>query len=68
VLLTFTAQLLIHYVPALQAVFGIGPISIGQCLAWMALGTIPLAFVEAKKLLHRTSDAAKRVPQVEGTS
>lgn len=68
VLLTFTAQLLIHYVPALQEVFGIGPISIGQCLAWMALGTIPLVFVEARKLLHRTSDAAKRVPPAEGTS
>lgn len=68
VLLTFTAQLLIHYVPALQAVFGIGPISFGQCLAWMALGTIPLAFVEARKLLCKTSDAAKRVPQAEGTS
>ncbi len=68
VLFTFIAQLAIHYVPALQAVFGIGPISIGQCLAWMALGTIPLAFVEAMKLLRTPGDAGTRVRQAEGPS
>lgn len=68
VLFTFIAQLAIHYVPALQEVFGVGPISIGQCLAWMALGTIPLAFVETMKLLHTPGDAAIRAPQAEGPS
>ena len=68
VLLTFTAQLAIHYVPALQVAFGIGPISIGQCLAWMALGTIPLAFVEARKLLRNAGDAGTRVLRAEGLS
>jgi Ca2+-transporting ATPase len=66
VLLTFMAQLAIHYVPGLQAVFGIGPISIGQCLAWMALGTIPLAFVEAMKVLRTPGDDARRAAQAEG--
>lgn len=68
VLLTFTAQLVIHYVPALQAVFGIGPISISQCLAWMALGMIPLAFVETKKLLRNASVPASPAPQAERPS
>jgi Ca2+-transporting ATPase len=67
VLVSFIAQLMIHHVPALQAIFGIAPISIGQCLAWIALGTIPLMVLETRKLLRGSRDMALRnsVPHAE---
>jgi Ca2+-transporting ATPase len=68
VLVSFIVQLLIHHVPAMQAMFGIAPISIGQCLAWIALGTIPLILLEARKLLRNPRETATRtpVPRAEG--
>jgi P-type Ca2+ transporter type 2C len=68
VLVSFIVQLLIHHVPAMQAMFGIAPISIGQCLAWIALGTIPLILLETRKLLRNPRETATRtpVPRAEG--
>jgi Ca2+-transporting ATPase len=49
VLASFVLQLAIHYVPALQALFGVGPITLGQALGWVALGLVPLAVGEIRK-------------------
>jgi P-type Ca2+ transporter type 2C len=62
VLVSFIAQLVIHHVPAVQAIFGVAPIGIGQCLAWTALGTIPLIILETRKLLRSARETATRTP------
>jgi Ca2+-transporting ATPase len=53
VLISFSLQLAIHHVPALQSVFGIEPIGLEQCLAWIALGLVPLAVGEIRKVAGR---------------
>jgi Ca2+-transporting ATPase len=50
VAVSFVLQLAIHHLPALQALFGTSPISLGQCTAWMALGSIPLLILERRKV------------------
>jgi len=51
VMVSFGFQLAIHHVDALQAVFGTVPITVEQCLAWTALGLVPLLALEGRKLL-----------------
>jgi Ca2+-transporting ATPase len=58
VLISFSLQLAIHHVPALQSVFGIGPIGLGQCLGWIALGLVPLAVGEIRKVVGRPTGAS----------
>lgn len=62
VLASFIAQLAIHHVPTLQAIFGIAPISVGQCLVWIALGAIPLVLLETRKLLRGVREPASPTP------
>jgi Ca2+-transporting ATPase len=55
----FWFQVAIHHAPALQLLFGIEPLSLGQCLGWMALGALPLAVLELRKVfLRRAASAA----------
>jgi Ca2+-transporting ATPase len=70
VLVSFIVQLMIHHVPAMQAMFGIAPIGVGQCLAWVALGAIPLVVLETRKLLRGAQETAAPtpVPRTEGRS
>jgi Ca2+-transporting ATPase len=51
VVASFALQLAIHHLPALQALFETSPISLGQCAAWVALGSIPLLVLELRKVL-----------------
>jgi Ca2+-transporting ATPase len=51
VLASFALQLALHYLPALQVLFGTSPISLGQCAAWVALGSLPLLVLEWRKVL-----------------
>ncbi|HGC5940586.1 TPA: cation-translocating P-type ATPase [Legionella pneumophila] len=53
--ISFSLQLLIHHVPMLQKIFGIGAVSLKQCLLWVLLGTIPLLVLEIQKLLRKSS-------------
>ena len=39
VAVSFGLQLWIHHAPALERLFGIQPISLRQCLAWIAIGS-----------------------------
>ncbi len=52
--ISFSLQIIIHHFPTLQDFFGIGPVSLKQCLIWVALGMIPLLVLETQKLLRMT--------------
>ena len=49
----FALQLAIHHVPWAQGLFGVAPISLGQCLVWSGLSAIPLILLEVGKVLGR---------------
>jgi Ca2+-transporting ATPase len=48
----YVLQVVLHYLPLLGGVFGMQAISFAKCLAWTALGMIPLAGIEIAKALH----------------
>jgi Ca2+-transporting ATPase len=50
VVASIALQVVIHHVPALQKVFGIGPISLQACAALLILGTVPLLLLELRKV------------------
>src|SRR5262249_45427688 len=54
VITSLTLQLLIHYVPVLQRLFGAEPVSLGQGTAWLMLGSLPLLVIELGKILRRS--------------
>jgi Ca2+-transporting ATPase len=58
VLASFGLQLTIHHTPFLGVVFGTEPISLTQCLAWTALGAVPLLVLELAKVIRRSQGAA----------
>ena len=51
VAVSFSLQLIIHHLEFTRTLFGIDPISAAQCAAWTLLGFVPLAVLEARKLL-----------------
>ena len=51
---SMTAQLAIHHIPATQRLFRIGAISLGDCVLSVALGCLPLAALEAAKIVRRS--------------
>jgi Ca2+-transporting ATPase len=53
----FALQLVIHHAPGAQTLFGIAPISLGQCVAWGALAAIPLILLEIGKVIGRPRGA-----------
>lgn len=55
---SFSLQLMIHHIPKLQAIFGIGAVSLTQCLLWIALGMVPLVILEIQKMLRKTPGEA----------
>ena len=56
---SFALQLAIHHIPALQMLFGTEPISLRQCVAWLALGSLPMIILELRKVLRRSHQAEK---------
>ncbi|OGT44229.1 MAG: HAD family hydrolase [Gammaproteobacteria bacterium RIFCSPHIGHO2_12_FULL_40_19] len=56
--ISFLLQLLIHHIPILQEVFGIGSVSLTQCIIWISLGLVPLIVLEIQKLLRKTASEA----------
>lgn len=56
--ISFSLQLIIHHIPKLQAIFGIGEVSLGECLSWVALGMVPLIILELQKLLRKAPNVA----------
>jgi P-type Ca2+ transporter type 2C len=54
--ISFSLQILIHHIPMLQVFFGIGSVSLSQCLVWMMLGMVPLLVLEGQKILREKSN------------
>lgn len=53
VFLSAIVQLLIHHVPVLEQALRIAPLSLGDCLLSLAIGCVPLIFLEVWKVLQR---------------
>jgi Ca2+-transporting ATPase len=64
---SYALQLAIHHLPALQAVFGVAPVSLGRCAGWLALGAVPLIALEVGKA-RRAARRPRHDPVVEGTA
>jgi P-type Ca2+ transporter type 2C len=56
---SFALQVSIHQHPLLQAVFETEPIGLGQLVAWVGLAALPLAVLEAVKLLRGAQSEGK---------
>jgi Ca2+-transporting ATPase len=52
VLASFVIQIAIHHVVPLQSLFSIEPVTMVQCLAWTALGCVPLVVLEFMKVIR----------------
>jgi Ca2+-transporting ATPase len=66
VVASFALQLAIHHIPVLQMLFGTEPISLRQCIAWLALGAIPMLTLELRKVWWQSRQAGK--PGEEATA
>ncbi|KAB2910427.1 MAG: cation-translocating P-type ATPase [Kofleriaceae bacterium] len=60
-------QLGIHHIPAAQALFGIGPISLAECGAALLIGLVPVTVLELAKLVRRPGSARRATPAVTST-
>jgi Ca2+-transporting ATPase len=54
VAISFALQLWIHHSPILERLFGTEPISFLQCVAWFALGAVPLLILEVSKVIRQS--------------
>jgi len=54
--ISFLLQLIIHYIPALQKIFGVASLSLKQCLIWTALAMMPPVILEIQKLIKTFKD------------
>ncbi len=59
---SFGLQLAIHHNPNLARLFGTSPLSLAQCLAQIALGCVPLAVLELRKVVSRRRKATAPDP------
>lgn len=60
VAVSFALQLAMHYIPMLQALLRIEPVTLNQCAAWIAVGFIPLVLLELRKVIRRYRSKQKR--------
>ena len=56
---SFALQLSLHRIPLLEEVFQTGPIEPAELASWIALGALPLAVLEAVKLVRGSQPAGK---------
>lgn len=56
--ISFSLQLMIHHVSFLQQIFKIEPVSMGECLTWILLGSVPLVILEINKLIGKRASHA----------
>ena len=54
VAMSLALQVLIHHSPILERLFGTESLSLGQCAAWLVLGSIPLLVIELEKILRQS--------------
>jgi Ca2+-transporting ATPase len=60
VVVSFALQLAMHYIPMLQALLQIEPVTPKQCAAWIGVGFIPLVILELRKVISRYRSKQKR--------
>lgn len=60
---SFALQLAIHHLPTLQRLFGTEPMALRQCLAWVALGAVPLTVLELWKVVRRSRQVGQPVEE-----
>jgi Ca2+-transporting ATPase len=65
VVASFALQLAVHHFSTLQMLFRTEPISLGQCVAWVALGAVPLVVLELHKILRRSRMGGQPWGEVE---
>lgn len=53
VLISILVQLGIHHIPATQELFGIGPLTLADCVLSVLIGLVPFVVLELIKLLRR---------------
>ena len=63
VVLSVLMQLGMHYLPAIQAVFEIGPLSAADCALTVVVALGPVTVIELSKLFRRWGSAEKPTPQ-----
>lgn len=51
VAVSFALLLAIHHVPIFQALFQIEPLTLEQCIGWIAVGFIPLIILQLRKIM-----------------
>jgi Ca2+-transporting ATPase len=56
VTVSFALQIWIHHSTALEKLFDTRPISLRQCLAWIAVGAIPVLVLDLRKWMRRRID------------
>ncbi|HBD9275140.1 TPA: cation-translocating P-type ATPase [Legionella pneumophila] len=56
--ISFALQILIHHIPILQELFGVGSVTLTQCLLWIILGMVPLFIMELQKTLRKAPNEA----------
>jgi Ca2+-transporting ATPase len=65
ILVSFGLQVVIHHTPVLEQVFGTEPITLAECLGWIGLGVVPLAVLEARKVVaKRRAGSRAEVPSL----
>lgn len=52
VAVSFALQFAMHYIPLLQTLLQIGPVTLNQCMAWVGVGFIPLIVLELRKVIR----------------
>ncbi|MDP2308520.1 MAG: cation-translocating P-type ATPase [Pseudomonadota bacterium] len=55
VVISAALQLAMHHVPIAQEIFGLTPLSLGDCLLTVGLGLVPVSVLELSKLFRRRS-------------
>jgi Ca2+-transporting ATPase len=53
-------QLGVHHMPAAQAVFEIGPLSVADCMLTLFVALVPVTVIEMSKLVHRWTSRQAR--------
>ena len=59
-------QLGIHHIPATQALFQIGDISLADCTLGLVVGLVPVTVIELSKLIRRAVQEQRRQPDELG--
>jgi Ca2+-transporting ATPase len=61
---SFALQIWSHHSPVLERLFGTQPITLAQCIAWIAVGAVPLAVLELVKWRRKRGSSVIRASEL----